>query len=156
MARPHDFSLVDYNKIVEQFHGEPDRSAAIVAASFAECFVEKLLRRFMRQDHHTDQLFGSHGPLASFAACSDLAYALGFINDVMHSDLGQIRKVRNHFAHHPGEAGFETSPVKDHCQNLSTSSVAEGARDRFLFAVGLTVGQMHNIILARDRQEQSA
>ncbi|MFH1748960.1 MAG: MltR family transcriptional regulator [Planctomycetota bacterium] len=153
MKEAQDYTLVDYNNIVKQFHDEPDGSAAILAACITERFSEKLLRRFLREHPHTDSLFKGYGPLSTFSARCNVAYALGIIDDVMHRDLHFIRKVRNCFAHHPDEAGFDESPVKDLCQKLSTNQLGAGARDSFLFAIGLTVGQMHNIILKRDNQE---
>lgn len=44
MSNKKDLTLVGYNKVVESFHNETDRAAAILAASFIDCFLEKLLR----------------------------------------------------------------------------------------------------------------
>jgi DNA-binding MltR family transcriptional regulator len=156
VKRRTDYSILDYNNLVGQFQQEPDRAAAIIAASFAECFVEKLLRRFMRKLSTTNDLFDGHGPLATFAAMSDVAYAFGILDKSVHKDLTQIRKVRNHFAHHPEVTNFDRSPVNDFCKQLSTAGHAESSRDAFLFAIGMAVGEMHNIILARDQFERES
>lgn len=150
------YTLVDYNNIVEQFHRESDRAAAIQAASLVECFTEQLLRPFMKEDSVVEGLFNGYGPLGTFSARSDIAYAFGIIDNVMHRDLEYIRKIRNHFAHNPTEASFDKAPVKDWCAQLSTASLREGEDERiiFLFAVGLTIGGMHNIVLAKENSRR--
>jgi len=101
----------------------------------------------MRDGSVVDELFNGHGPLSTFASRSDCAYALTIIDENLHRDLKFIRKIRNHFAHHPSDTSFADSPIKDFCAELSLGKNGESPRSMFLIAVGLAVGTMHNIIL---------
>lgn len=152
VAEPESYTLVDYNKIVDGFHKESDRGAAILASSFVEVFLEKLIRHFLRKETIVDGLFDGYGPLSTFAFKSDMAFAIGYINENIYRDLKFIRKIRNHFAHHPGEASFDKNPVKDYCKELSTAQSGEKPKSMYLIAVGLAVGVMHNTILANSKQ----
>ncbi|HEC03138.1 MAG TPA: hypothetical protein ENI81_06320 [Phycisphaerales bacterium] len=151
MPNASRLTLVDYQKVVESFRSETDRAAAVLTASFTECFLEKLLRIFMRDDSSVDDLFRGHGPLSTFSSRSDCAYAFEIIDQDLHRDLKFIRKVRNHFAHHPSEAAFSDGPVKDFCAQLSTSTNEKSPRTTFLIAVGLAIGTMHNIMLKKEK-----
>lgn len=153
MTDSNELSLVNYNKVVESFHSETDRAAAVLAASFVECFLEKLLKWFMRDDSLTDDLFVGHGPLSTFSARSDCAFTFKIIDETLHRDLKFIRKIRNHFAHHPSDATFNESPVTDFCRELSTAQQCETARSMYLIAVGLAVGSMHNIMVTNKKLE---
>ena len=152
MTKPDSYTLVDYNKIVESFHKESDRGAAILASSFIEVFLEKLIRHFLRKDTIVNKLFDGYGPLSTFASKSDMAFSIGYINKNIHRDLKFIRKIRNHFAHHPGEASFDKNPVKDYCKELSTAQSCYNPKSMYLISVGLAVGGMHNTILANSKQ----
>ena len=153
MTNSNKLTLFDYNKVVESFHSETDRAAAVLAASFTECYLEKLLRFFMRDDSLIDKLFTGYGPLSTFSARSDCAFAFKIIDENMHRDLKFIRKIRNHFAHHPSDTVFDESPVKNFCLELSTAQKGETPRIMYLIAVGLAIGGMHNIMLANKKPE---
>lgn len=146
-------SLVDYNDIVEVFHDESDRAAGILAASFLESYLEKVLRYFMNDSSIVDELFKNNGPLSTFSSRCNICLAFGIINERLHKNLDQIRKIRNYFAHHPQKVSFDESPIRDHCDHLSTAQLGKSRREAFLFAVGLTVGEIHNAILRHASQE---
>jgi hypothetical protein len=75
----------------------------------------------------------------------------------MKRDLTYIRKIRNHFAHHPSEVSFASSPVRELCANLLMAQPipdSEGGmhqeknpRLQFLFTVGA------NLIMMSEMQE---
>jgi DNA-binding MltR family transcriptional regulator len=150
VAKANGLTLVDYSNVVKGFHNETDRAAAVLAASFVECFLEELLRVFMHNGPVVDQLFEAHGALSTFSARSDCAYALRIIDENLHRNLKFIRQIRNHFAHHPSETSFDDSPIRDFCAHLSLGEDGESPRSTFLIAVGLAVGTMHNIMLAQE------
>src|SRR5205807_2976301 len=90
------------------------------------------------------ELFSSTGPLSSFSQRITVAYAFGFINKQYYDDLTCIRRIRNHFAHHPLETTFTTKEVSDLAQKLSTigydfgaKTPAEQNRNAYLFACGM-------------------
>ena len=100
-----------FNSLVDAYDGESDRAAALLAGSFVETFLGSILEDlFVRDDKHMRAIFKGHGPLSSFSARAELLYAMGFLTDVMWNDLKFIRKIRNHFAHHPDVTGFHESP----------------------------------------------
>jgi hypothetical protein len=45
------------------------------------------------------RLFAAYGPLSSFAAKIDLAFALEITTEATHKELHKMRKIRNAFAH---------------------------------------------------------
>ncbi len=134
-----------YNKIVDIFHKESDRAAALLAASYLEVLLESLLRKKLIKGPVTDQLFEQQGPLSSFSSRIALSYVLGLIPEHTYHDLTKIRQIRNHFAHHMDEASFEEPAVRDRCSELTfvkrsqeggyASDVPQDARTRFLLSV---------------------
>jgi len=149
--------LAKYNELVKHFHEESERSAAIVLASFLEVCLKQFMMSFMINDSHVQDLFENYGPLSSLSACIDCAYAFGFIDAQMKQDLDYIRKIRNHFAHHPDVTSFSSSPVCDWCKELSFSknSGETNPRSQFLYSVGLIIGSLHNNMLARKLQKDN-
>lgn len=142
-------TLIDYQNMVSLFHAESDRAAALLAGIVAEGYTETLLRGFTRTGSDVDRLFDIYGPLSSFSARINVAYAFGLIDEHLRSDLDYIKRVRNYFAHELRDASFGVSPVREFCANLSTRETSPKPRIQYLMAVGLAVGQMHNILLAR-------
>lgn len=58
------------------------------------------------------RLFNGYGPISSFAAKSDIAYAFRLLSDDDYADLQIIRKIRNEFAHAQEVLGFETPKIE--------------------------------------------
>jgi DNA-binding MltR family transcriptional regulator len=156
-----DLKVTDYQELVETYHAESDRAAAVLAGSFLEEFLGQFLRQFLAKEPEVEPLFGHYGPLGTFAARIDLAFAMGLIYREVWQDLHYIRKVRNHFAHHPLDTSFESSPVRDWCACLSTARVASAKdatehrvvkpRLQYLFAVSKSVAIAHNTELTGKR-----
>lgn len=144
---PH---LVTYHEFIQLFHAETDRAAAVLAGSYVESYLGDCLRYSLINHESTDKLFKNAGPLETFAARVNLAFALGLMTERMKSNFRFIIKIRNHFAHHPAETSFTVSPVRDWCSQLSR--VAELAdrtpRELYLFAVSEAVLQLNNAMLS--------
>ena len=90
--------------LFEAFSEESDRGVALVAASFFDATLERLLRsRFSsRPDKHVrfvEPLFEALAPLSTFSAKIRLCYAIDLMNESMARDLDSIRQIRNKFAH---------------------------------------------------------
>lgn len=161
MSTRYDW-LKDYNKIVQSYKDESDRAAALLAASFLEHIFAEKLRSFFAKDKSVEALFECHGPLGSLSAKIDIAFALGLLTHDMKSDLTLIRKVRNHFAHHPQHTSFADSPVRDFCAKLTTAKgipTRNGAefrekkpRDQYLFAVALSLTYFDRFVGAESRR----
>ncbi len=153
--------LKKYNKIVRLYKEESDRAAAVLAASFVDkCLIDGI-SSFLVDDPSVDELFERYGPLSTFSARIDIAFALGLITLQMKSDLTYIRKIRNHFAHHIDETSFNMAPAKDLCSNLSTAQgiptedggvfKREQPRDQYIFAIAITLTYFDRIVSSQRR-----
>lgn len=115
MAKPKDLSLGEWNQMVGAFHNESDRGAAILSGSFAEHALGQYLKFRIRDKKVADELFNAMGPLSSFSQRIAIAYAFDLISPAQYKDFEIIRKVRNHFAHHPLDTTFNTNVIKQLC-----------------------------------------
>ena len=125
-ARKKDLSLGEWNEMVDSFHEESDRGAAILAGSFIEHVLGQYLRSHISDRKVADELFAPLGPLSNFAQRIAIAHAFNLISKDQRKDLEIVLRVRNHFAHHPFDATFGTSEVKQRCGSLS---MFNGAKD---------------------------
>lgn len=119
--KPIETTPSDYREMVEMFKGETDRGAAVLAGSYVENFLGIYLTACMADGSVTDRLFGANGPLSTFANRIDFAQAFGFLPSAICADLHLVRKIRNHFAHHPLNASFSHSPVREWIASLTSS-----------------------------------
>jgi hypothetical protein len=119
--KPIDTTPSDYKEMVEMFKGETDRGAAVLAGSYVENFLGIYLTACMTDQTVTDRLFGANGALSTFANRIDFAQAFGFLPPALCADLHLIRKIRNHFAHHPKNASFSHSPVREWVSSLAST-----------------------------------
>lgn len=128
---------------------QPDRVAAIVAASLVQDSLMGMIRvRFARDDDTTMPLFKIDGALGSFSVASRLAYALGTISRDVYDDADYIRRIRNKFAHKPfledsqqrkQVATFSVQQISDLCGNLKCPDrIDPGHLDAM--GVGLQIG----------------
>jgi hypothetical protein len=84
----------------------------------------------------------------------------------MRADLDVIRKIRNHFAHHPEHSTFDTPPVGDWCRMLTTAKGipnqdgslwrATGARDQYIMALVFSLTYFDRFVGASGRREVPA
>ncbi|WP_374675995.1 MltR family transcriptional regulator [Ideonella sp.] len=145
-------TLDQYQDMGEMFSTESDRGAAVLAGSFLEAYVGDYLMSLIAQEKKSkqfvDQLTGANGALATFSQRSAVAYAFGLIDKQTFSDLSLIRKVRNHFAHHPTEATFDDDDAGPAINKLSAAQMikteaigTEAEKNRFCYltACGMTV-----------------
>jgi hypothetical protein len=65
---------------------------------------------------------GPQAPLGTFSAKIDAAFQLGLISKPLARDLHLVRRIRNDFAHDPGELTFETPAVSDRVRALEELS----------------------------------
>ena len=148
--KPIDVTPADYTQMVDLFNGETDRGAAVLAGSYVENFLGIFLRSCMVDASLSDKIFGSNGALSTFAQRIDFAQAFGFLPKPLCDDLHLIRKIRNHFAHHPKEAAFTASPVREWTALLHAATVVtttsdgitfrlDDARTAYLVSVGMVM-----------------
>jgi hypothetical protein len=74
---------------------------AVTVGARLDVALERALLTKMRElsPAQRTNLFDGYGPLSSFAAKIDVAYALSIFDDAVYTDLTVIRKIRNVFAH---------------------------------------------------------
>ena len=91
-----------------------DLTLILLISSSLEVALEQLLLRTLVKGCGED-IFKHNGPLGSFSARIEMAYALGLIAKNEYKILGYIRKIRNRFAHSGGnhELTFEDDQIKD-------------------------------------------
>ena len=164
--KPIDLNIEDYHEVVEAIHQESDRAAAVLGGSFIENYLAKYLQSFMIDDPDVAELFDNFGPFADYMQRYETAYAFGFISSQQRNDLKYIGKIRNHFAHHPLDAGFDKQPVSDWCSRLSTYAIyplegqqqnlTQDNRSRFMVGISLCVGNWHNSMLKRANKASRA
>ncbi|QWV96090.1 MltR family transcriptional regulator [Geomonas nitrogeniifigens] len=149
--KPVEVGLQDYNSVVDLFINESDRAAAVLAGSFIEHWLAGYLRTFMVEDPIVDNLFHGFGPFANYNQRVDSLFALGKIDKTRRDDLKIIGKIRNHFAHHPFDATFDSEPVASHCLQLSTygqpintGDQNEINRGSYLMAISSCIVNCHN------------
>jgi hypothetical protein len=156
MAKPRDVDLGHWNEMVGSFHDESDRGAAILAGSFAENALGHYLRFRMQDEKVANELFAPLGPLASFSQRIAIAYAFGLISKQRYDDFELIRKIRNHFAHHPMDAKFADTEVQQLAARLSMmetttrdhkeSRPGYRARIAYLLTCGMSCGSLLDAI----------
>lgn len=141
--------LDSYTEFQKNYEGESDRSVVILAASFLEQILEGYIRSKLVDASPVAKLFDGYAPLATFAAKIDVSFALGLIPVHIYDDLRTIKKLRNLFAHKADSLSFESSQVKDICENLHRIKRTDGseriiatARARYLNSVFFTVLHM--------------
>lgn len=141
--------MVAYNKMVDLFRKESDRSAAILAVSFLDNSLRKLLSAYFVKHRKVTELFEGDRPLATFSSKITIAFALGLLSADTFADLTVLRRIRNHFAHSEEAATFNDRPTREWCAALrmvkqieqDPRSVDRGIkyepRERFLLGSGL-------------------
>lgn len=157
--KPINVNLADYQSMVEHFHSETDRAAAVLAGSFLEHYLAVALKAVLKHDDETEQMFGPFGPLSTFAQRISIAWAIGLIDEASRDEMRGIKDIRNHFAHHPLEANFEDTEIKASFRKLRLSRDAEfnASSDKplanrkliYLLSVGLNVVNLMRIVRVR-------
>ena len=104
----------DLRKFLETLRAESDRGCAVLASAFLEASREDFFCAKLVTDA-PDTLFDANGPLGTFAARVELAFALGWISQSERADLHIVRCIRDAFA----QDG-------DYSLTFGTPSIAEG------------------------------
>lgn len=139
-----------HNEITAAYKNESDRAAALLAVAFLDDQLKQVLQTVLVDDAKVQKrLFGVYGPLGTFSARADMAYALGYLSRSVYGDLEVIRRSRNNFAHAASVIDFSTAEIKQQCANLACAlwlfedkSADVPSRDRFLMAVSHCVGEI--------------
>ena len=79
-----------------------------------------------------ERLYHGYGPLNSFSAKIDIAYAFSLIDDEIYNDLRAIKDIRNVFAHSKAVLNFNSPELKPHIQKLTGWSAKENPITLFM------------------------
>lgn len=97
---------------------------ALLAGSYLESQLAGAIARVLVKDAKFQaSLLEGYGPLVTLRARVDIAHGLGLIPPAMYRALHQIRRVRNHFAHHPEATDFSEPAIADRCRTLDEFGV---------------------------------
>ena len=127
---------------------ESDRGVVMLGGAILDELFDALLRSKMLADEDVlkravQNLLSIYGPLGSFFAKIQMAYAIGCIKRQTFDDLSIIRDLRNHFAHHSGTISFRDADVVTLCNRLRTPDDAmqlmmtNGPQDSTVLAAAL-------------------
>ena len=83
----------EYAEFSEHYEGESDRAVVLLASSYLDEILERLLSKRLVPCKRTRALFSGYAPLATFSARIDIAFAVGIIPDHLARDLHIIRKL---------------------------------------------------------------
>lgn len=97
---------------------ETDRGCALMAASFLDEQLRKLLEMCLVDDPEKEKFFEPQAPLGSFSARITAAFLLGKISKLAFRDLNLIRKIRNEFGHTSRPICFADEPIDDLCREF--------------------------------------
>jgi DNA-binding MltR family transcriptional regulator len=89
------------NGLLSYFSNSTHAGTALLVAAIADRQLEDALILKMRGLNNSmrERLFENYGPLSSFSAKIDIAYALCITDRITYDRLTIIRRVRNKFAH---------------------------------------------------------
>lgn len=106
---------------------ETDRGCALMAASFLESELEKVLKdKLVGTAGQINELFEFNGPLGTFSSKIKMAFCIGVINKQTLNDLDLIRRIRNEFGHDHEPIDFVTNKIKSRIDNLTLHFYEKG------------------------------
>lgn len=135
-------------------NNESDRGCALSAAAFIETELGDLVETSLIEDTNvTKEMFRGTGPLATFSSRIDIAYLLGLFGKRARKDLHLIRKIRNEFAHKPGDVKFTDEAIASRCRELYHDAYEEDLPPRQKF-VRVSMGILGIIEAAKFKAER--
>lgn len=111
-------TFLDIPMMELEFYGESDRAVILLSATLADVALELAIKRLLRDDKNTDDLFDFEAPLGNFSGKSKLGFALNIFGTKTKHDIELIRHLRNGFAHSRHPLLFTTPEVAEVCKHL--------------------------------------
>lgn len=127
MEEPAKEPDVDVVAVIHQLAEQADTAFAVLLSSHVEDWLQWALEANMRTLSNTlkERIFSGYGPLSSFSAKIDLAYALHIFEEPLWNDLRAIKDIRNEFAHSRTAIHFNSPDLAPMLRRLT-----EWSRDR--------------------------
>lgn len=113
--------VVDSASMLAEVMGESDRALVILIGTFLDdALIVAIAKRLpnVKSKSDTDAIFDYTAPLGSFSDRIKVAYALGVITKSMHSQLNDIREMRNACAHSKHSITFQTPELAAVCHRI--------------------------------------
>lgn len=106
------------------YNHDSNRAVAVVWPAIVENRLTDALRAYTRPDESVSkELFRPEGALGTFGQKVKLGYRLGLYEKDLKDDLVLLTKIRNAFAHRVDITDFETSPIRDFMDQMTTLKV---------------------------------
>ncbi len=117
MGKPEE----DFEEWVSGMSRMIDANIVVISVSTLEDWLKAALKAKMRPLSSTAQarLFEGYGPVSTFSAKIDIAYAFSMIDDAQCSDFKALKDIRNAFAHTSEFIHFNSKEVEPKFQKLS-------------------------------------
>jgi hypothetical protein len=134
-AKPTDEITERLNKALGEFVSSvristrlSHTAVVVTAAAILEDVLEQCLKKKMRplKSSKERRLFAAYGPISTFAAKIDLAYAFDITTDDIDRELQLIRKIRNAFSHSKETRSLDEEPIKSLFYALKRPAGASG------------------------------
>jgi hypothetical protein len=113
---------------ITKSNDEFDLGKVITCSAYAEYFLERLLRTFLRSAKETDEIVKKIGP--NFSSRVKFAYSMNLFAEQIKDQLLFVAEVRNEFAHNK-DASFDDQGVGDICDRYR-SLISDGGGERNL------------------------
>lgn len=143
-----DSAVDSHRSVIDLAITFTDSHHAIIGASELDNALELALLAKMRilSREMRDRIFDGYGPLSTFAAKIDIAYALEIIPQEFYDSLRKINKIRVKFAHPKFFLNFqdpEISAIIDSLPNLDLA--VEDRKGRYLKKLGGTQSTVEKV-----------
>jgi DNA-binding MltR family transcriptional regulator len=154
----------EYRDLVETLDTRSDRDFALTFCAYLEDTLHALFRKVLLDQGNPNgdfinNLMRNYGPLSSFNARIDVAYALGWIGRNMWKDLKTIKAVRNLFAHQYKISTFDHPDIQSECTKLKDNLPVDwplSSRDVFNLSTSMMITRLGLIACGLNRFEEAA
>ena len=155
---PNPPGSIDLSDLVLNLGKRASASAALVSGAIVEEWLQKILLLRMRpvSNRLAKRIFDRYGPLSTFAAKIDIAYAFGLLDETTFNDLRVIKEIRNKFAHSIEVTHFRSDEIDKLLRKLSNWEEPRDAQIVFVDAIEACVkhieGQYERLMFAQALQ----
>lgn len=140
--------IKDFLPFLDVQNKESPRGAVLVACSFLDELLRKIIDAFLIEDSDRNLLLDTfNAPIGTFSARIKIAHCLGLISDEERNDCDILRKIRNEYAHNH-RTSFEDKNLIDLCKNLHHSAKSVYGKEVEIYGQFKTgaVGLLMNLI----------
>jgi Mannitol repressor len=102
-----------------------DRAVGVIVGAIVDSMLSDALRREFRRDESPysakvrKEIFQSEGPLGTFGAKIGMSYLMGYFTPEAHTDLQNLKNIRNLFAHYAEHNTFKSQKIQALCSNFA-------------------------------------